>query len=97
MSIVSVDGFNQPKLTIPGAWEIGFTTGWAPNSKEIVFSASQKRWGGNVEIYKYNIATHEIINLTNQMGYDGEPNWLNRTLSVSPAGKMETQWGVIKK
>lgn len=95
--IVSVDGFDQLKLTIPEEWSISFITGWSPNSKEFVFSASQQRWGGNPEIYKYNIATHEIINLTNQVGYDGEPNWLNRTLSVSPAGKMATQWGKIKR
>ena len=95
--IVSVDGFDQLKLTIPEEWSISFITGWSPNSKEFVFSASQQRWGGDAEIYKYNIATHEIINLTNQAGYDGEPNWLNRTLSVTPAGKMATQWGQIKK
>ncbi|MDE0085862.1 MAG: hypothetical protein OXU23_09145 [Candidatus Poribacteria bacterium] len=95
--IVSVDGFDQPKLNIPEEWSISFTAGWSPNSKEFVFSASQQRWGGDAEIYKYNIATHEIINLTNQVGYDGAPNWLNRTLSVSPAGKMVTQWGEIKK
>ncbi len=95
--IVSVDGFDQLKLTIPEEWSISFTAGWSPNSKEFVFSASQQRWGGDAEIYKYNLVTHEIINLTNQVGYDGEPNWLNRTLSVSPAGKMATQWGEIKK
>lgn len=95
--IISVDGFDQLKLTIPEEWSISFTAGWSPNSKEFVFSASQQRWGGDAEIYKYNIATHEIINLTNQVGYDGEPNWLNRTLSVSPVGKMATQWGQIKK
>ena len=97
LAIVSVDGFDQLKLTIPEEWSISFIAGWSPDSKAFVFSASQQRWGGNPEIYKYNIATHEIINLTNQMGYDGEPNWLNRTLSITPAGKMATQWGHIKK
>lgn len=95
--IIGVNGIDNPKLTIPEVWSVGMVTGWSPNSKEFVFSASQQRWGGDAEVYKYNIATHEIINLTNQVGYDGEPNWLNRTLSVSPAGKMVTQWGKIKK
>lgn len=95
--IVSVDGLEQLKLTIPEEWSIGFITGWSPNSKEIVFSASLQRWGGSRDIYRYNLPTHEIINLTNHADYDGEPNWLNRTLSVSPAGKMATQWGKIKR
>jgi Tol biopolymer transport system component len=95
--IVSVDGLDQLKLTIPEEWSIGFITGWSPNSKEFIFSASPQRWVGSGDIYRYNLVTHEIRNLTNHPSYDGEPNWLNRTLSVSPAGKMATQWGEIKK
>lgn len=95
--ITSVDGLDIPKLTIPEDWSFAFGTGWSPNSKEIIFAASPERWGGNSDIYRYHLNIHKIVNITNNPSYDGEPNWLNRTLAVNPAGKMSTQWGQIKK
>lgn len=93
--IVSVDGIEQPKLTIPEEWSIGSKTSWSPDSKEFVFSASQGR--GRWDIYRYNLVMHEIMNLTNNVDYDIAPNWFNRTLSVNPTGKVTTQWGEMKQ
>ena len=95
--IVSVDGFEQPELAIPEEWSIDFKTSWSPDSKEFVFSASPKRRGGSRDIYRYNLVTHEIMNLTNNVDYDIAPNWFNRTLSVNPTGKVTTQWGEMKQ
>lgn len=94
--IVDVDGIEQPELPIPEKWAIESKTSWSPDSKEFVFSASSQR-RGLWDIYRYNLITHEIINLTNNVDYNISPNWLNRTLSVTPAGKIATQWGQIKK
>lgn len=95
--VSSVDGFDMPNLTIPEKWSFGFIAGWSPNSKEIIFAASPERWGRNSDIYRYHLNSHKIVNLTNHPSYDGDPNWLNRTLAVEPAGKISTLWGQIKK
>lgn len=95
--IVSVDGKKQSNLIIPDEWSKDTKTSWAQNGKEILLSVYPELFAINRDIHSYNLDTHEIINLTNQIGFDGEPNWLNRTLSVSPAGKIATQWGEIKK
>ena len=95
--VTSVGDFDMPKLAIPEEWSVSLGTGWSPNSKEIIFTASPQRWGGNLDIYKYNLNTHNLIRMTNHLSYDGDPNWLNRTLAVDPVGKMSTQWGQIKK
>ena len=97
LEIINLKDFKQPRLTIPKDWTVGFKTGWSPDSKEIVFSSKPQRLGGSPDIYRYNLVTHEIINLTNHSDYDGEPIWLNRTLSVTPAGKMTTLWSQIKQ
>lgn len=94
--IVSVEGVEQAKLAIPEEWAIASQTSWSPDSKEFVFSASSQR-RGLWDIYRYNLATHEIINLTNNIDYNISPNWFNHALSISPVGKMATQWGEIKK
>ncbi len=95
--IVNVDGLEQPKLTIPDEWSVYSTASWSPDSKEIVFSSKPRLKAGGRRIYRYNLVTHKIVNLSHRSNSDGDPNWLNRTLSVSPAGKMTTQWGEIKK
>ncbi|MDE0088300.1 MAG: DPP IV N-terminal domain-containing protein [Candidatus Poribacteria bacterium] len=95
--IVDVDGIEQPKLAIPEEWLVGSKTSWSPDSKEFVFSATPQRGVSSSDIFRYNLATHEIVNLTNRLKSDDNPNWLNRTLSVTPAGKIATQWGQIKK
>ncbi|MDE0638294.1 MAG: DPP IV N-terminal domain-containing protein [Candidatus Poribacteria bacterium] len=95
--IVNVDGFEQPKPIIPEEWSVYPTASWSPDSKAIVFSSKPRLKAGGRSIYRYNLVTHEIVNLSHRPNSDGEPNWLNRTLSVSPAGKMATQWGKIKR
>ncbi len=95
--IVGLEGIEQPKFSIPEEWSVGYETSWSPDSKEFVFSASPQGRGGNWDIYRYNLITHEIINLTNHRKSDNNPNWFNHPLSVSPVGKMATQWGEIKK
>jgi len=97
LDIMSLDGFHKPRLTIPEEWSVGFITSWSPDSNEIVFSSKPQQWGGKPDIYRYNLTTHEFVNLTNNTTYDGEPNWLNRTLSVTPTGKMVTLWSQIKQ
>lgn len=96
--IVGVDGSNRRTLDLPKDWWISFKASWSPHGKGIVFSAKeQQKLGGNHQIYKYSLATREITKLTNHPDSDIYPNWFNRTLSVSSAGKMGTQWGKIKR
>lgn len=50
------------------------------------------------DIYRYNLFTDEIKNLTNSPGHDTRQDWIHdAVLSVSPTDKKNIQWGKLKK
>ena len=51
----------------------------------------------NYEIYRYDLVSRELTNLTNQPGKDSGPHWISGTLAVFPAGKLTTLWGKLKQ
>lgn len=55
--------------------------------------------GGQSDIYRYTLATDEIINLTNSpRDNDGFPDWIDDgALAVSLASKLAIRWGQLKK
>ena len=93
---------NIPKDFLPGGID------WMDGDKSIVFGA--RKYPVNeppplpeqypiMNIYKYHIATGKLTQLTDTKKNDGGTvDWISDdALSVSPEGKMQTQWGVIKK
>ena len=88
----------QQRVKLPKAWRIHFTC-WI-SQDEIVFSADETgirtKKHGNYDIYRYHLRTQEITKLTDHPEVDYSPHWAPGPLSVSPAGKLGTQWGKVK-
>ena len=53
--------------------------------------------GANYEIYRYDLVSRQLTNLTNQPGGDSGPHWISGTLAVFPGGKLTTLWGKLKQ
>lgn len=51
----------------------------------------------NYEIYRYELRSRQLTNLTNQPGGDYDPHWHAGALSVSPVEKLTTLWGKLKQ
>ena len=103
------NGENIRQLRIPKDWE-GSGIGWMDNGKSIVFSAYvgiplNEPLPVHLDfvyppcnIYKFHIPTGKITQLTDQPGIDWTVDWISDdVLPVSPEGKMQTQWGKIKR
>ena len=78
---------------------------WMGNRQSVLFSAVERKLKQPVldeaqnlyNIYKYHIATSKITRLTNHPGQDVSVDWISdHAHSVSPAGKIATQWGALK-
>lgn len=80
---------------------------WMDNGESVVFSGNEIELNKlnfvenlTKNIYKYHIATEKITQIGNDQVEGYSIDWISgRTLpvSVSPKGKMQTQWGKIKK
>ena len=84
-----------------------FGNDWMDNGKSIVFSAAKypinepppgpEQWAP-INIYKYHIATGELIQLTDALGDEQTVNWIDDdVLSVIPHGKKKVTWGKLKQ
>lgn len=51
----------------------------------------------NYEIYRYELGSRQLTNLTNQPGGDYDPHWHAGPLSVSLVEKLTTLWGKLKQ
>ena len=51
----------------------------------------------NYEIYRYEVGSRQLTNLTNQPGGDYDPHWHAGPLSVSPVERLTTLWGKLKQ
>ena len=105
--ICDKNGKTLQRLQIPKDFEPGGID-WMDGDKSIVFGA--RKYPINeppplpeqypiMNIYKYHIATGKLTQLTDTEKNDGRSlDWISDdVLSVSPEGKMQTQWGAIKK
>ena len=78
---------------------------WMDNGESVVFSGNEIELNklNFVEnliknIYKYHIATEKITQIGNNQVEGYSIDWVSgNALPVSPKGKMQTQWGEIKK
>ncbi len=101
------NGDNIRQLRIPKDFD-GSGLDWMDDGKSIVFTARAGMpldepiqpdfvWPPSY-VYKYHIKTGEITQLTNDHGWDQTIDWISDdVLSVTPKGKMQTQWGKLKK
>ncbi|RKU06212.1 hypothetical protein C6501_19040 [Candidatus Poribacteria bacterium] len=91
------DGRNIRKLRIPKDWEV-YSLDWMDDGESIVFAARADMpidepimpgfvWPPSY-VYKYNIRTWEITQLTDDPGWDQTIDWISDdVLPVSPQGK----------
>ena len=101
------NGKDIKQLRIPKDWR-PLQIDWMDDGKSVVFSAyvglplNERAPPPDqfppCNIYKYHISTGEITRLTDHPGKDGTLDWISDdVLPVSPKGKMQTQWGKLKK
>ncbi len=93
------DGSHPRVLAVPATWWVGGVC-WAADGTAVLFDGIENglvnRAGGNYEIYRYELSTRQITNLTQHPADDWAADWTSHPLSVSSAGKLTTQWGRIK-
>ncbi len=82
-----------PKVTV-------ITTGcWMGDDLNVLLSmrAHGADPESDYEIYKYNLASKRLTNLTNHPSNDYQPHWIEGFHAVSPQDKLTTQWGSLKQ
>ena len=101
------NGDNIKQLRIPKDWH-PLQIDWMDDGESVVFSVyvgialdeplPLRDQYPPSNIYKYHIQTGEITRLTDHPGKDSTLDWISDdVLPVSPKGKMQTQWGKLKK
>ena len=76
------------------------TTGcWMENDRTVLLPI-KKDWDAptaNYEIYRYDLVSRQLTNLTNQPGGDYGPHWIRGSLAVVPAEKLTILWGQLEQ
>ena len=89
---------NTERIPLPHGFR-AVTPCWI-NDNEIIFSADATglitKEHGNYDIYRYNLTSRSLTQLTTHLGRDLNPRWVAGTLEVSTKGKKNTQWALIK-
>ena len=71
---------------------------WMANDGGILFSMMlNDKPNPNYDLYQYTFDTRGLRRLTREVSDEDWPDWTAGTLSVSPHGKLPTQWGEIKQ
>lgn len=71
---------------------------WMENDRAILFSIKlMDKPDPNYDLYKYTFEARGLRRLARDPGDEKWPDWTEGALSVSPHGKLSTQWGEIKK
>ena len=70
---------------------------WVENDRAILFSLKRMdKPSANYDLYKYTFETRGLRRLLSEPSDEEWPDWTEGTLSVSPHGKLSTQWAEIK-
>lgn len=99
--VVNNRGKGRKVLKIPKNWRVDGAS-WAAQGTELVIAAMPNGLGApplvppNLDIYRYRLSTGQLTQLTNHPDRDFAPHWTRHALSVSPQGKVKTQWGTVK-
>lgn len=76
---------------------VGSTACWMEKDRAILFSLMLKdKATPNYNLYRYTFDTRSLKRLTRESSDEDWPDWVEGALSVSPHGKLPTQWGKIK-
>jgi Tol biopolymer transport system component len=71
--------------------------GWMENDRAIIFGLKLTDTPNpNYNLYRYVFQTRSLRRLTRDARDEKQPDWIEGSLSVSPQGKLPTQWGDIK-
>lgn len=71
---------------------------WMENDRAVLFSLMLKdKANPNYNLYRYGFETRSLKRLTREPSDEDWPDWTEGALSVSPHGKLSTQWGEIKE
>lgn len=85
-------------LKTPQKWLI-HSACWLDNGKQVLIAADE--YGApdrQIDIYRYNLSTGVLKNLTNHPKDDLAPAWISDAiLSVTPLGQKKMQWGTLKQ
>ena len=67
------------------------------NDRAVLFSLMLKdKANPNYNLYRYTFETRGLKRLTRDSSDEKWPDWTEGALSVSPHGKLATQWAEIK-
>ena len=100
-----LSGGASQQLTIPENW-YPHSVAWMDDGKSVLFCAyvpsedpdDQDRW---TQIYRYDITSGAITQLTHNRGHKPSVDWVSddasSVTSVSSAGKQSVRWGELKK
>ena len=89
--IRAVHNFPVEDTISPGCWMGNDQTVLLPIKKDPDAPAA------NYEIYRYDLVSRRLTNVTNEKVHDLGPHWISGTLSVVPAGKLTILWGQLKQ
>ena len=71
---------------------------WMDNDRSMLVSIKAKdKPTPNYDIYRYTFETQSLRRLPSEPSDETWPDWTEGALSVSPHGKLATQWGEIKQ
>ena len=71
---------------------------WMENDRAIIFGMKlTDRPNPKYDLYRYVFETGSLRRLTREARNERYPDWIAGSLSVSPHGKLPTQWGDIKQ
>ncbi len=72
--------------------------GWMEHDRAIIFSMKlTDKPNANYDLYRYVFETGSLRRLRRDARDERSPDWIEGSLSVSPHGKLPTQWGDIKQ
>lgn len=70
---------------------------WMENDRAVLFSLKRMdKPSANYDLYKYTFETRGLRRLPSEPSDEEWPDWTEGALSVSPHGKLSTQWAEIK-
>ena len=71
---------------------------WMENDRALIFSLKETdKPNASKDLYRYVFETRHLRRLTRDARDVKFPDWIEGSLSVSPHGKLPTQWGDIKQ
>ena len=75
------------------------STRWIENDKALLFYMKLKDNPNakTYDLYRYEFETGDLKRLTLTLWDEKYPDWIEGGLSVSPQGKLPTQWGEKKR